>query len=665
MDVEVIQAAKMAGEESEAESLSKVQNISQELINVSPEIQDLLDMFTKQNKQNNEHVDNCDFGNVVTKKDVLVYDELQPKEHLTLYAYNGEASAEPQVIQLNPENNEYPTFFNHSQNDITGSYQVINIDPGQVKNTYPTFITPKTTPESTLHNIPLAKTEAVTYLNSSGYTSANSPAESGYSSANSPIESIDNSPAELVHSPKEPDAQDVSATLSPDHDPLSVPSPDPKVSEISSSGNPYKIPVWVRQVYPELYQTWENTSASEFYQGRMELLCFICKKNPYSGFHENLPVCEADRVGRACTVCRLRSASGFSYGLALCEADRLFLYRTFSQQTKFDRCMSLCPVTVQMWCGYCRLRLCLSTKGFRFFTQASTKVLIDQEPTGDSRKRKYSGKGIVKELNFIPDSVAQDSIFVPNASSPGPGFGVSTPAHAQQTLGNGISTQAIPTPMPNVRQSLAEANPLLVQLLSKPMSTPGFGISTQAIPTPMHNVSQRLAEANPLLVQHLGKPISTPVTSFNPSRAPNFAKPSFHLRPGMSKAEIASNAAAPTHQGRAFAPWPTVGVPSTTFNQQPTSSHPRATTNTPIPPSPSYQNLPFVPPPSAQMGRYGQYFSQYFDGGSLGTRNQKKTRNVGVLTDPAKQEWVRKQQEKYLKFHLRLFHARRKRGVRM
>ena len=36
-------------------------------------------------------------------------------------------------------------------------------------------------------------------------------------------------------------------------------------------------------------------------------------KNLAYGFHDNLPLCETHRVGKACTVCRLRLAAGFSY----------------------------------------------------------------------------------------------------------------------------------------------------------------------------------------------------------------------------------------------------------------------------------------------------------------------------------------------------------------
>ena len=102
-------------------------------------------LFAKQNKHENEHVSNKNFKNVKAEKEVLVYDEPQStKEYLTLYAPNDESSIEPQVIQFNPESSEYSTFFDPSQVDMTGkSYHLFNIDQSQVKNTYPTFITPK------------------------------------------------------------------------------------------------------------------------------------------------------------------------------------------------------------------------------------------------------------------------------------------------------------------------------------------------------------------------------------------------------------------------------------------------------------------------------------------------------------------------------------------
>ena len=167
-------------------------------------------------------------------------------------------------------------------------------------------------------------------------------------------------------------------------------------------------PVWVRDNYPEIYRDWSQMSSDPLYQGAVRMFCSLCRENPSQGFLDGLPVCEACRVGRPCSVCRIRVTSTFSYGLALCEADRLFLYRTFSQQPQMEPCQSACPVTVQKWCGYCRFRTCLTTKGFRFFTAASTQHLIDKTRAPD-RKRKYSGKGVYKELNFVSDSITTDS----------------------------------------------------------------------------------------------------------------------------------------------------------------------------------------------------------------------------------------------------------------
>jgi len=288
---------------------------------------------------------------------------------------------------------------------------------------------------------------------------------------------------------------------------------------------------------------------------------------------------------------------------------------------------------------------------------------------------------------FITPKTARDPVTynIPNKTSAGPKFGVPVPAQSQQPLVNGISTQSIPT-------------------------------------TIKHNTLQSLAEANPTLVQFLNQSISTPGTSFNKSQSVNVAKPIFNLRPGTSKAEIASSAPALKHQGRAFTPHPTAGVQSTAHNQQPpsraftpiplTNSHPRATTSTPIPTS-------FIPPSSAQMSQFSQsmafmqrpargnplrpgsatHFPQssalpgtplpntpsfpqsrlyhpyphqvrqpmrtpYFNGAALG-KKYDVTGDVGALKDPTKQEWVRElreEQEKYLEFHLRLFSARQARA---
>merc|ERR1719431_1510243 len=87
-------------------------------------------------------------------------------------------------------------------------------------------------------------------------------------------------------------------------------------------------------------------------------------------------------------------AAGFSYGVALCEADRIFLFKLFAKPPRLQRCSTLCPVTVQQWCPYCRLRTCLATKGFRFFTKDTMTSDSNSKnkfiPVSNTRKRKYS-----------------------------------------------------------------------------------------------------------------------------------------------------------------------------------------------------------------------------------------------------------------------------------
>jgi len=169
---------------------------------------------------------------------------------------------------------------------------------------------------------------------------------------------------------------------------------------------------WVRSEYPEIYREWSAVSGDPVSQGKVRMFCSKCRDNPSQGFLAGFPVCEKCRLGQACSVCKIRVTSTFSYGLALCEADRLFLYRMFSQQPQLSRCQSLCPVKVQRWCGYCRFRSCLTTRGFRFFLQVSTNHLMDK-PRAPERKRKYSGQGVYKELNFVGDAVPADNINIP------------------------------------------------------------------------------------------------------------------------------------------------------------------------------------------------------------------------------------------------------------
>ena len=185
-------------------------------------------------------------------------------------------------------------------------------------------------------------------------------------------------------------------------------------SDVQNVQAPYS-PDWIKELYPELHSVWLENSGSQFYQGGVKMLCSRCKTQLASGFHEGLPLCEACRVGSACTVCRIRVASCFSHGLALCEADRIFLYRSLTNRTSYNKCQVMCPVTVQKWCSYCRLRACLSVKGFSFPVSTSTGHLSSDQPL--HKLRKYSGTGSYKELNFLPDSINQDTIYFPQSAN--------------------------------------------------------------------------------------------------------------------------------------------------------------------------------------------------------------------------------------------------------
>ena len=187
--------------------------------------------------------------------------------------------------------------------------------------------------------------------------------------------------------------------------------------EKSAVISPGRHPRWVRDNYPEIYSEWETVSGAPVFQGMVRMFCSRCRENPSRGFHEGVPICESCRLDQACTVCRRRVSSTFSYGLALCEADRQFLFRTFSQQPQLTKCESLCPVRPSQWCGYCRFRTCLTTKGFRFFVQASTQHLVSTE-VAPERKRKYSSEGVYRQLNFVSDDVPVDSLDVHAAKKP-------------------------------------------------------------------------------------------------------------------------------------------------------------------------------------------------------------------------------------------------------
>jgi len=251
-------------------------------------------------------------------------------------------------------------------------------------------------------------------LNSSGYVSSGSPLDS---TINSRIGTVRPPSADQYYSSSSGDSSvsvdnGISVIQEVHPPPLVIQNGGPDVQQQTSDydTNLYNSPGWFRGLYPELHSAWLANSGSQFYQGGVRMLCSRCKTQDAAGFHEGLPLCEACRVGAACTVCRIRVASVFSHGLAICEADRVFLHRILTNKTNFKKCRVLCPVTVQKWCGYCRLRTCISAKGFRFSVSASTGHLSSQQPL--HKLRKYSGKGNYKELNFHTDLVNPDTIYL-------------------------------------------------------------------------------------------------------------------------------------------------------------------------------------------------------------------------------------------------------------
>lgn len=583
-------------------------------------------------------------------------------ETLTLYATNEDESTEPQMIHIDTNNvtKIYSNYLNSTEVDLSSmnSYHELSGNPEVGSSFASDVAAPKTLVSTT--SFSQASTVDVS-ISSSGYISASSPVISNDTS--SPVVSSDTCDGAVIGSrtvtpdplsipsPAASDSASIATKSVPEPSPTSIgntflqgtkvltvdaslSSPVGNVSNPelvasipispvlvksdppdfpsgnSTSYNHYYVPSWLPQVYPEIYQAWKSNSANEYYQGGL-LHCSVCKKNPSSGFHNNLPLCDTHRIGRACTVCRLRLAAGFSYGLALCEADRIFLYKMFVKPIKIKSCATLCPITVQQWCPYCRLRTCLSTKGFRFTTDSSKA-----NPVSKARKRKLSDIETPREVPAKLNQVEVDR---------------------EAQVGN-ISTMNLHT---NITETIT------------------------------------LQEAGKL-------PMRTTVS--NLSQPPRFVQPSFKLMPGLSK--VASfqaenppfretTQAGSQQQGQysagqflkmfeslpTFIPQNRVAYQAQEYFRPPHPVRwPSTTLPTSVPLSSNYgfyQTQPQNYPVYSQVGQgTPSMTSPYFNGNLLGTSNSDNSKREGVLTDPNKQSWVREQQEKYLRYHMKLYESR-------
>jgi len=602
-------------------------------------------------------------------------DAKQPADTLTLYATNDEESAEPsRAIQIDSDqvNRIYSTYFNTKEVDETSSISCLDNkkEPNQieVKTCYSPFIPQKAVEDSSLIKASSAQVEGGDIsLNSSGYTSANSPVVSNDPSyTTSPPESINVvrtvTPDPLsIHSPelsnilardevplinqsthsKEANTSDVNliSRVATDQDNVSSqvnvinfsvvnfpnptlnPSPVPSDSNSKTIENPYNVPTWLSQLYPELHQAWENNSGSEYYQGGVQLHCSVCS-NPSSGFYDNLPLCETHRVGKACTVCRLRLAAGFSYGLALCEADRIFLYKLFVKPPRLQRCPTLCPVTVQQWCPYCRLRTCLATKGFRFTTVDTMKPDSKHKviPVSNARKRKYSGS-----TTDVSQSASQINAFdFPTTTFP------SSIAAESSTKSDPMVHQAEKMPTwarmsnltqpPKFVQPSFKLMPGLSKVASFQAENPPFRESPQLDST----LFEQQVQANPGMFR------VDPDSSL-PLQQGRVAQINQQQLLGASQIIGCSSTMQPS-----TVPFPTTQIMHPTQVQ---ANHGR--------PHHGGQRAPVMT-------------ASYFNGASLGSSKKSLGKREGVLTDRINHSWVKEQQEKYLRYHMKLYQLRKK-----
>jgi len=62
----------------------------------------------------------------------------------------------------------------------------------------------------------------------------------------------------------------------------------------------------------------------------------------------------------------------------------------------------MCPVTVLRWCGYCRLKTCIVSKGFKFIENQSSNLAGQSVKSVSSRKRKQTDLMTMYSINEVP-----------------------------------------------------------------------------------------------------------------------------------------------------------------------------------------------------------------------------------------------------------------------
>merc|ERR1719342_1883603 len=206
--------------------------------------------------------------------------------------------------------------------------------------------------------------------------------------------------------------------------------------------------------------------------------------------------------------------SGFCNGLAICQADQVFIKRTFNNKSRFNKCQKLCPVTVLRWCGYCRLKTCIVSKGFKFIENQSSNVAGQSFKSVGSQKRKQTDLMTMYSINEVPTetTVTEADVSKMQANQ--------APASSFQEMKDIISPCSQPAPLkkrkvsPHIGSEGSQAKKQVKQVTkpqvqARQMSTDVVSqqpasISSTRSPRPMTNSSMKVESFNIAGVNEMG-----------------------------------------------------------------------------------------------------------------------------------------------------------------
>jgi len=221
---------------------------------------------------------------------------------------------------------------------------------------------------------------------------------------------------------------------------------------------------------------------------------------------DGYPVCNSCCPYVTCTVCKIRMTSGFCNGLAICQADQVFIKRTFNNKSRFNKCQTMCPVTVLRWCGYCRLKTCIVSKGFKFIENQSSNVAGQSVKSVGSLKRKQTDLMTMYSIKEVPTetTVTEADVSKMQANQ--------APASSFQETKDIISPYSQPAPLkkrkvsPHISSEDSQAKKQVKQATkpqdqARQMSTDVVSqqpasISSTRSPTPMTNSSRKVESFN-------------------------------------------------------------------------------------------------------------------------------------------------------------------------